>query len=544
MSRPIRPTVVAATLAATAALALPLSSTAAAGPAATIASTNVGATATGTAADSAQLEQRVTVDGVMRHLEELQAIADANGGIRAAGTAGLNQSADYVASQMRSAGYDVTEQQFRFDFFQETADPVLAQTAPDATTYVKGTDFVTMTFSGSGDVTAPVEPVDLALATPETSTSGCEAADFAGFPAGDIALIQRGTCTFADKATNAAAAGAVGVIVFNQGNGADRTGLLNGTLGGDVVDIPVVGTTFALGQDLADAGTTVHMFTQTLSEPRTTTNVIAETPGGDRKNVVMFGAHLDSVTEGPGIEDNGTGSATILEVARQMAGVEPVNKVRFAWWSAEELGLVGSTHYVDALTQRQLNRIALYLNFDMIGSPNYIRGVYDGDGSSFGQAGPAGSAAIESLFDDYFAGKGLPFQGTAFDGRSDYQAFIDDGIPSGGLFTGADEVKTPAEEALYGGVAGSILDPCYHQACDSMSPVADGADRAVYRELRRENGLQGNISTDVLDTNADAVAHAVMTYAFDTTSVTGRNGTAASAASAPVRTSTQGHSMR
>jgi Zn-dependent M28 family amino/carboxypeptidase len=463
VSRPTRPALAAATLAATAALALPLSSSAAAG------------SATATATDSARLEKSVTVDAVMSHLEKLQAIADANNGIRAAGTTGFDGSADYVAAQMRSAGYDVTEQQFRFDFFEETADPVLEQTAPDAATYVEGTDFATMTFSGSGDVTAPVEGVDLALATPETSTSGCEAGDFAGLTAGSIALIQRGTCTFADKASNAAAAGAVGVVVFNQGDGADRSGLLTGTLGGDVVDIPVVGTTFALGRDLADPGTTAHLFTQTLSEPRTTTNVLAETPGGDPKNVVMLGAHLDSVTEGPGIDDNGTGSATILEVAKQMAAVAPVNKVRFAWWSAEELGLVGSTEYVDSLTRRQLNRIALYLNFDMIGSPNYIRGVYDGDGSSFGQAGPAGSAAIEAQFNDYFAGKGLPFQGTAFDGRSDYQAFIDNGIPSGGLFTGADEVKTRAEEALYGGVAGSLLDPCYHQACDSMSPAAPTA---------------------------------------------------------------------
>ena len=520
MSRPSRSTVVAATLAATAALALPLSTAAVAGPAT--------GTATGTATGAARLQQRVTVDGVMRHLEELQAIADANDGIRPAGTAGFDESSDYVAAQLRSAGYDVTQQQFTFDFFDETADPVLEQTAPDATTYVAGTDFATMTFSGSGDVTAPITNVDLALAPPRDSTSGCEARDFAGFPAGNVALVQRGTCTFSDKASNAEAAGASAVVIFNQGNADptdDRLGLVLGTLGQPGVGIPVVGATFALGEDLAaPVATEAHVLTQTLSEPRTTTNVLAETPGGDPSNVVMLGAHLDSVTEGPGIDDNGSGSAAILGVARQMAGVEPVNKVRFAWWSAEELGLVGSTEYVDSLTRRQVNRIALYLNFDMIASANYIRGVYDGDGSSFGQAGPAGSDAIEAQFNDFFADRGLSFQGTAFDGRSDYQAFIDNGIPSGGLFTGADEVKTRAEVARYGGVAGEMLDPCYHQACDSMSPVADGAERAVYRELRRENGLQGNISTDVLDVNADAIARAVMTYAFDTSSVTGANG--------------------
>jgi Zn-dependent M28 family amino/carboxypeptidase len=377
-----------------------------------------------------------------------------------------------------------------------------------------------MTFSGSGDVTAPTQAVDLALADPAASTSGCEATDFAGFTAGSIALIQRGTCTFADKATNAETAGAAGVVVFNQGNGADRSGVLSGTLGGDVVDVPVVGTSFAIGQDLAEpAGTTVRIFTQTVSEPRVTTNVIAETPGGNRRNVVMLGAHLDSVPAGPGLNDNGTGSAAILEVAREMAGTDPVNKVRFAWWGAEELGLVGSTEYVESLTTAQRDRIALYLNFDMVGSPNFIRGVYDGDGSSFGTAGPEGSAAIETLFNDYFTGERLPFQATEFSGRSDYQAFINAGIPAGGLFTGADGVKTAAEEAMYGGVAGSIYDPCYHEACDSSTPMRDGGERVVYAELRRENALDGNIAPAVLETNADAIAHAVAVFARDTSLV-------------------------
>jgi Zn-dependent M28 family amino/carboxypeptidase len=504
--RPTRSTAVAATLAATAALALPLTSTAAAGA---------------SSPSSDELQRDVTLRGVMQHVTAFQRIADDNGGNRAAGLPGYAASADYVAERMRSAGYDVRRHQFEFDFFQETAEPEFEQTAPDPTTYVEGEDFATMTFSGSGDITAPTQAVDLALAAPETSTSGCEAADFAGFTAGNIALIQRGTCTFADKATNAVAAGAIGVVIFNQGNGADRSGVLNGTLGGDVVDVPVVGTSFAIGQDLADpAGTAVRIFTQTVSEPRITTNVIAETPGGDPRNVVMLGAHLDSVPEGPGVNDNGSGSAAILEVAEEMAGVDPANKVRFAWWGAEELGLVGSTEYVEGLTPGQRNRIALYLNFDMVGSPNYIRGVYDGDGSSFGTAGPEGSAAIEAMFNEHFASKGLPFQGTEFSGRSDYQAFINNGIPAGGLFTGADGVKTEAEEALYGGVAGSIYDPCYHEACDSSTPVQDGADAAVYAELRRENDLVGNIAPEALDTNADAIAHAAITYAMDTSTVT------------------------
>jgi Zn-dependent M28 family amino/carboxypeptidase len=507
-SRSVRAITVAATLATATALTLSLSTTATARP--------------DNHNRSDRLQEEVTLDGVMRHLEAFQEIADANDGNRAAGLPGYAASADYVADRMRRAGYRVQQQEFEFDFFREIATPEFEKTAPDAVSYVEGDDFATMTFSGSGDVSAPLEAVDLQLTAPETSTSGCEGSDFTGFTAGNIALVQRGTCTFADKVNNAIAAGAIGVVVFNQGNGEDRSGVLEGTLGGAIEDaVPVVGTSFAIGQDLAAAGTAVRIFTQTESEPRTTTNVIAETRRGAPDNVVMLGAHLDSVPEGPGFNDNGTGSAGILEVAEEMAKVRPKNKVRFAWWGAEELGLVGSTHYVTSLTEAQRADIALYLNFDMIGSPNFIRGVYDGDGSDFDLVGPPGSDAIEAMFNDHFAGEGLPFQGTEFSGRSDYQAFINNNIPAGGLFTGADGVKTEAEEARYGGVAGSIYDPCYHQTCDSSTPVADGGDGAVYAELYEENDLDGNIAPEALDTNADAIAHAAMTYAYDTSSVNG-----------------------
>ncbi len=276
-----------------------------------------------------------------------------------------------------------------------------------------------------------------------------------------------------------------------------------------------------MGVDLAQpAGTVARVVTDTISEIRTTINVIAETKEGRGDNVVMVGAHLDSVLPGPGINDNGSGSTAILETALQMAKVKPNNKVRFAWWSAEELGLLGSEHYVDTLTPAEKTDIALYLNFDMMGSPNFMRGIYDGDNSDNegAGAGPEGSAQIEEVFEEHFASKGLPFNGTDFSGRSDYGPFIAVGIPAGGLFTGAEGVKTAAQAALYGGVAGASYDPCYHQACDSFTPVADGGDAGVYAQLRN---LEGNLSTVALDTNADAIAHGVITLAFDTSVVNG-----------------------
>jgi Zn-dependent M28 family amino/carboxypeptidase len=392
-------------------------------------------------------------------------------------------------------------------FFQELSPAELEQTAPVPTVYpyFDGAGFATMDYSGSGDVTAIAEGVDLVLppgADANTSTSGCESADFAGFTAGNIAVVQRGSCDFVDKALNAETAGAVGVIIFNEGQ-AGRTAAFLGTLGGPAASVPVVAASFDVGVELAAGGVEVRMFVNAVSELRTTQNVIADSPGGREDRVVVVGAHLDSVPTGPGIQDNGSGSAAILEIAVQMAelDIEPRNQVRFAWWGAEESGLLGSQYYVDNLSKRDIKNIALNLNFDMIGSPNFVRFVYDGDGSATPQAGPNGSGNIEDVFLDYFAdeGGGLATEPTAFDGRSDYGPFIAVGIPAGGLFTGAEGIKTAQQAADYGGTAGDQYDPCYHQACDTFA----------------------NVSFEALDQMSDAAAHAILTFAMTTSAVKG-----------------------
>jgi Zn-dependent M28 family amino/carboxypeptidase len=339
-----------------------------------------------------------------------------------------------------------------------------------------------MTYSGSGDVTKPVSTLGV--------ITGCEAADFAGFPAGDIALICRGVCSFAIKATNAQAAGAAGVVIYNN-----RPGELNGTLGAEfTLDIAVTSVEQTVGEALAATpGLVLALKTNTFRGTATTSNIIAESQRGDPDNVIMVGAHLDSVNEGPGIQDNGTGSAAVLEVARQMAKVKPRNKVRFALWGAEESGLIGSEVYVANLPQAERDKIALYLNFDMIGSPNHVFFVYDGDNSyAVGAgAGPDHSNEIEAVFNAFYTGRGLPFKGTDFDGRSDYGPFIEAGIAAGGLFTGAEGIKMAEEATLWGGLAGTAYDPCYHLACDNF----------------------GNVNLFALDVNSDAVAHATIEWA-------------------------------
>jgi aminopeptidase S len=223
-------------------------------------------------------------------------------------------------------------------------------------------------------------------------------------------------------------------------------------------------------------------------------NLIADWPGGDTADTLMIGGHLDSVTAGPGINDNGSGSAANLEVALAVArtSFQPDRHLRFAWWGAEELGLRGSTAYVNSLTTAQRREITGYLNFDMVGSPNPGYFLYDGDNSDGTGAGPgpAGSAQIEATLAAYFGTIGVPTRGTDFDGRSDYGPFIANGIPAGGIFTGAEGRKTAAQVQLWGGTTGAF-DPCYHASCDTIT----------------------NINDTALDRNSDAIAYAVWNLA-------------------------------
>ncbi|MEU7895337.1 M28 family metallopeptidase [Nonomuraea sp. NPDC049152] len=458
------------------------------------------------------LVKQVKGANVKKHLDAFQAIATANGGTRAAGTPGYDASRDYVAGKLRKAGYKVTLQPINYvDSWTENSPPVLGS-------YVPNEDFFTFQPSPAGDVTAQVQGVDLTLPpTPTpTSTSGCEMSDFSGFVAGRIALIQRGTCPFATKVRNAGAAGASGIIVFNEGQ-PGRTEAFPLDLGEWRAGVPMVFADFAVGNALAGTpGAGVRLKVDATLVLGTNENVIAESRFGDPNNVVMAGAHLDSVPEGPGINDNGSGSAAILETALQMRHFPVRNKVRFAFWAAEEIGLLGSDQYVEKLPQAQRDRVKLYLNFDMVASPNYAYKLYDGDDSdSTGSpAGPPGSAEIERQLKAFFTGRSLPTVGTDFDGRSDYGPFIAVGIPSGGIFTGAEQLKTAEEAAMFGGTAGVAYDVCYHQACDTVA----------------------NVNATALDVNADAIADSVARYAFNTRDIPGRE--AASAARAAVRTAT------
>ena len=460
--------------------------------------------ASGDALTVAELTECVTLEAARGHQAAWQAIADANGGTRVSGTPGYDQSVAYVVEQLEAAGIDVELQSFPFTVYINLGNSILARrTEPDPTFYEEGVDYALLSQTDAGSTFAPVSTVTPEFGLGNASTDGCEPEDYADFPAGHIALVQRGTCTFALKAENAADAGAVGVIVFNQGNEEGRFDLINATLGSEYEGgIPAVFVSYDLGVEFAEAADLrLRLRADVFRDATTTENVIATLPGENPDNIVTVGAHLDSVDEGPGIQDNGTGSAAILETAIQMAGTTYPNTVRFFWWGAEEAGLVGSTYYVSQLTEEQIEQIALYLNFDMIGSPNYFFGVYDGDDSDLFGAGPGpeGSQQIEQAFEAFYDERGVPYRGTDFSGRSDYGPFIEVGIPAGGLFTGAEEIKTEEDVAIWGGTAGEQYDPCYHLACDTFD----------------------NISLEAFDVNIDAVAAVTLKYAQSTEEVNG-----------------------
>jgi Zn-dependent M28 family amino/carboxypeptidase len=464
--------------------------------------------------DTKELRTAVTVKGIREHLAALEEIANANEfeGVptRATGTPGHVASVDYVAEKMKAAGFSVTQQPFEADIFFEQAPAVFQQTDPNQITYQRfdGQNGVwyTADFSGDGDATAEAVVVDFTDPTTQASASdsGCEASDYDGLDVtGKIVLLQRGTCDFGLKAEIAGTAGAAAAVMGTIA-APDRNDVLIPTLAGYNVTIPVIGTDYATGRSLVDlangSGVTVRVKVDGfINENVKTNNVIAETPGGRADRTVVVGGHLDSVYTGPGINDDGSGVSMMLETAEQMRALKitPRNKVRFIFFSGEEQGLLGSDYYVSQLTKKQIQDISVMLDFDMLASPNYARFIYDGNGDEHGFAGPNGSGTIEQVFKDFWDSQGLQYETIPFDGRSDYDAFTAAGIPAGGIFAGAEGIKTQAQVGLYGGTAGDPFDVCYHQLCDDLD----------------------NINDTGLSEHSDAAVHAILTFAQTESSV-------------------------
>jgi aminopeptidase Y len=298
---------------------------------------------------------------------------------------------------------------------------------------------------------------------------GCSESDYPDTVKGAIALIERGTCGFGDKSALAGKAGAIAAVVYNN-----EKGSVSGTLGSPSKHHIA---TFGISREDAkplieklEAGQVIpsSAYIDAIVQKAATTNIVAQTKGGDQENCVMLGGHSDSVSEGPGINDDGSGSLTLLEIATHLTKYKVNNCVRFAWWAGEEEGLLGSDYYVSQLSEEENLKIRLFMDYDMLASPNYAYQVYNATDA----VNPVGSEELRDLYTEWYSDHGLNYTFIPFDGRSDYDAFIKHGIPGGGIATGAEGVKTKEEQEMFGGKAGDWFDPCYHQLCDTVDNLA------------------------------------------------------------------------
>jgi aminopeptidase Y len=300
---------------------------------------------------------------------------------------------------------------------------------------------------------------------------------------GKLALVKRGSCSISEKLKIAKNLGALGVILFHNTNSTPNAATLGAENIGLLAPVGLVSLDVGeawLARIAASETLTVTLLVDSVFESRTSWNVFAETREGDPNNVIMLGAHLDSVQAGPGINDDGSGVTAQIEIIKALRGFRGIkNKIRLAFWGAEEPGLVGSLYYTEHLTPSQADKIRFYYNYDMIGSPVPVYGIYAGDN-------PGDKAGAQLLL-DYLVANGKPAYFGSFGTGSDYVGFLELGIPSSGIHTGG----------------GDPADPCYHLACDTYD----------------------NISWEALEVNTKAAARAAAALALSVKDVPPRNTT-------------------
>lgn len=451
-----------------------------------------------------QLESAILSENVMTRLRVLQSIAVAANNSRSP-LNGYPASAAYLSQQLAEF-VSCTPAVTTFPSIQsrQVAPPRLFV---DSVELQFGVDFVGLRDGGNGDY-------DLTREVFSVASLGCAAADYVGLKAGQLALVLVVTgpqdCSLYQKGLLAQQAGAGGVLLRND---FALTALPIARMrspdykpGDPLMQVPVLALSYSVGQRLLSASkTAVRVVVSTRIDFFTSFNTCCETTVGDPANVLVVGAHLDSgqsrarecfffffceaaqrirtfaVSAGPGINDDGSGSMALLEIAVQWnaIGMQPVSRVRFCWWGSEEEGLVGSRAYVAQLNAAERARIAGYINMDMLGSPNFVRFVYNGTDAL--PAARSGSTRIQSAITDYFRTASLAHDLTPMVAGSDFVPFMQIGIPTSGVLTGAGAIKTDAQRSKYGGVANAPLDPCYHQACDTT----DNIDHHVLQDMAR-----------------------------------------------------------
>ncbi|KAF2242215.1 leupeptin-inactivating enzyme 1 precursor [Trematosphaeria pertusa] len=407
--------------------------------------------------ESEKLRRRINVDALEEKAQLFERFAyDSPDKNRVIGSAGHDATVKYITDMIKKFPhyYTVTQQPM----------PLSVGISANLTINGKETEAYAVGLAPGGHATGSV------VAIPNL---GCNATDFPNSLNGSIALIYRGTCVSGEKVAFATERGAAGVLIYNNVEGNLNGYSLQRIPATEGEYVPTAGISQAAGEGLVallEIGTEVIVDMTTTAKDVTSYNIIAQTKGGDQDNVIHIGGHSDSVAAGPGINDNGSGSISILEVAIQLMRFSVNNAVRFSWWTAEEEGLLGSEFYVKSLSQAEKDKIRLFLDFDMMASPNYAFQIYDGDGSAFNSTGPPGSSEAEAEFTHYFRDIAkVNHTEIEFDGRSDYGPFMEAGIAAGGIACGAEGIKTQEEFEMFGGAAGVPYDVNYHEDGDTTN---------------------------------------------------------------------------
>ncbi|KAH3732867.1 M28 family peptidase [Pelomyxa schiedti] len=418
-----------------------------------------------------KLDQHIDVDNIMLKLNHLQDISTQYNNTRDDITGGYMAALQYIQEAISEYPVTISQQNFNYSY---------SETLP-STTWFKVLQPVELTFSLGVDYeTGYNTPSAAAISSSPVvgiRNYGCLDSDWSETVIGAVAILPAGGgCTWLTKSAFASNYGVSLMIGYNSASADSSTPYMPFYGFAPIQDgsaIGGIGVTYSTGIMLLGLlpTLTLDVNIDTRVETVETANLIAETESGNPNSIVLMGAHLDS--DGPGINDNGSGSMVMLEIAletlksRMKPWVE--NKIIFAWWAAEEKGLLGSQAYIDSLSDEKRAAIACNLNLDMIASPNYITGIYNG--STMPYPANYGSAIITDMFLSYFEDKGLNYQMQDMFGASDHYPFVAAGIPASGLFAGASEIKTTEQRVLFNGIADTPADPCYHEACDTTDNI-------------------------------------------------------------------------
>ncbi|UJR20277.1 hypothetical protein I4U23_023408 [Adineta vaga] len=443
---------------------------------------------------SISLVDQVKIDDLLKHLQELQYIADKSNGTRAIATAGFNGTLDYITSQLeQNTNLIIQRKYFTVRNYIVRGNPQLqSQINGNIVDYTYGTNFTHILFSSRADFNSFVRIVPI-------PNDGCLDTDWTSVSAENaVALVKRGDCTYPAKSALAEKYHVKGLLIYNDGTASDRLQPLQNVRNNLNTTIPAFFISYALGIQLLNGAPNSNVkMNIDVSNADGIGNICADTPTGEKTKTIVVGSHSDGVPAGSGINDNGSGTIGNLILALNLARLFQTSsstyptypyRVRFCWWGAEELGLLGARHHVDqallsnaTIVGERFQDYLLNLNYDMLAGPNYRFGIHDR--ATVPSTTPTqalnGTEKITNLFRQWYNEQKLPWSNSSLGGGSDYVPFLASGLAVGGVNTGAGGIKPASERDQYtavlgtgnGGIANAAYDPCYHQQCDRITNI-------------------------------------------------------------------------